>query len=79
MTIKNEKFENIEFLDFNDFPLKNNEFGDFGHLNYKGAEKFSLWFNGLLDKELLLKSNKNEFVLNEIKYERTTKAISNAE
>ena len=77
--IKNEKFKNIEFLDFNDFPLKNNEFGDFGHLNYKGAEKFSLWFNGLLDKELLLKSNKNEFVLNEIKYERTTKAISNAE
>lgn len=64
--IKNEIFEDIEFLDFNNFPIENNEFGDFGHLNYKGAEKFSLWFNGLLDKELLSKNNKNEFVFNEI-------------
>ena len=64
--IKNEKFNTVEFLDFNDFPLTNNEFGDFGHLNYKGAKKFSVWFNQLLSKGLLTKHNKKAFISSEI-------------
>jgi len=64
--IRHEKFKDIAFLDFNDFPLSNKEFGDFGHLNHKGAKKFSLWFNNLLKKGLLSKTNKNEFVSVEI-------------
>ena len=72
--IRNEKFENVPFLDFNDFPLTNGEFGDFGHLNYRGAEKFSLWFDELLKKGLLSRSTKNEFINSEIKkYELTSK------
>ena len=43
--IKKNQFEDIDFLDFKDFPLSNNEYRDLNHLNYKGAKKFSLWFN----------------------------------
>jgi len=75
--IKNEKFKNIVFLDFNDFPLNNDEFGNFSHLNYKGARIFSLWFNELLKKGMLTKTNKNEFIINEIKKARTNKNLAN--
>lgn len=61
------KLKNIEFLDFKDFPLQNHEFGDFEHLNHKGAEIFSKFFNRLLDFDLLKKENKQEFINDEIK------------
>ena len=43
--IRKEQFGLLPFLDFHDFPLTNDEFGDFDHLNYKGAKKFSEFFN----------------------------------
>ncbi|MFL0352412.1 hypothetical protein [Xanthomarina sp. GH4-25] len=46
--IKNIKFKNIPLLDFIDFNLKNQEFADLQHLNKKGANKFSLWFDSQL-------------------------------
>jgi len=56
--IKKERYGNIEFLDFKDFPLHNDEFGDLQHLNYKGARKFSSWFNkNIIDS---LKQTTNE-------------------
>lgn len=69
--IRNERFKNIEFLDFDKFPLKDDQFGDFGHLNYKGAKIFSLWFYDLIKDGLLTKKNKNEFIKNEIEKVRT--------
>jgi hypothetical protein len=75
-SLKNEKqyqvirqlnFRDCEFIDFADFPLKNSEFGDLSHLNYKGARKFSFWFNQLLENELLNKSNKQAYIDAEIK------------
>jgi len=57
---------NSEFLDFKDFPLQNYEFGDLEHLNYKGARIFSIFFNNLLDLNLLNKNNKQDFINNEI-------------
>lgn len=74
-TLSNEKkfkellatnFPKIEFLDFKDFPLKNYEFGDLGHLNYKGAKVYSVFFNNLLKMNLLNKNNKQSFIDNEI-------------
>jgi len=62
MKLKDSLFSDIEFLDFNNFNLSNSEFGDFGHLNYKGAKKFSKWFNKLLADDLLNKKDKKEFV-----------------
>ncbi len=55
--IKTERFNDIKFLDFKDFPLENSEFGDLQHLNYKGARKFSRWFN-----ENIIDSLKNESI-----------------
>jgi len=63
--LKNE-FSNSAFLDFKEFPLTNEEFGDFGHLNYKGAITFSKWFSELLCKGLLLTEKKQEFIDEEI-------------
>jgi len=57
---------NPEFLDFKDFPLQNDEFGDLEHLNYKGARIFSIFFNNLLSLNLLNKIDKQDFINNEI-------------
>ena len=55
-------FKNIEFLDFNNCPFSNSEFGDLEHLNYRGAKKFSIWFNSLIKDGLLESNNKQEFI-----------------
>jgi len=55
-------FKNVEFLDFNNFRLNNSEFADSQHLNYKGAKKFSLYFDKLLKKGLLNSHNKKLFI-----------------
>ncbi len=64
--ILSSNFSKIEFLDFKDFPLENYEFGDLGHLNHKGARVFSIFFNNLLDLNLLNENNKQDFINNEI-------------
>lgn len=56
------KFKNIEFLDFKNYPLLDSEFSDLDHLNYRGAKKFSIWFNSLLEKGLL--NHKNQEFIN---------------
>jgi len=56
------KFAKVDFLDFKDFPLRNSEFGDLEHLNYEGAKKFSIFFNRLLELNLLKNDNKQEFI-----------------
>lgn len=75
LSIKNEKFKSLEFLDFDKFPLDDNEFGDFGHLNHKGAEVFSSWFNDLIKNGLMSRRNKAAFINTEIK-KVTTKCIN---
>lgn len=56
--ILSKEYAEIEFLDFSKFPLSNSEFGDLSHLNFKGAEKFSHWFNNLLKNDKLEYSQK---------------------
>ncbi len=65
--ILKKEFSDVEFLDFVNFPLKNSEYGDLGHLNYLGAEKFSVWIDFLLKKGLLEKTDKQNFINNYIK------------
>jgi len=61
------KFGELQFLDFKEFPLNNNEFRNIAHLNYKGAIKFSSFFNELLTNGLLNKQDKQLFINDEIK------------
>ena len=56
------KFNKVEFLDFSRFSLKNNEFGDLEHVNYRGAKKFSMFFDKMIKKGLLENNNKQEFI-----------------
>ncbi|MCK4978746.1 MAG: hypothetical protein KAS62_00040 [Candidatus Delongbacteria bacterium] len=60
------QLKSIEFLDFSKFPLRDTEFGDLEHLNYKGAKVFSTWFQQILNQGLLEMSNKQNFINNEI-------------
>tara|TARA_B100000780_G_C21075083_1_gene432769 strand:- start:110 stop:1099 length:990 start_codon:yes stop_codon:yes gene_type:complete len=66
INIQNETFENIDILNFSNFELEDECFADFGHLNYKGANKFSDFFNKLLTNGLLNKENIKELIKVEI-------------
>jgi hypothetical protein len=74
--IRNKKYSDIEYLDFSNFPLSNNEFGDLHHLNYKGAKVFSNWFSNILDKGLIDKIDKRAFIVNEMKAHTISNVIS---
>jgi hypothetical protein len=65
-SILKSKYFNQTFLDFKDFPLLHEDYGDLDHLNYKGARKFSLFFNDLIKHGLLEKNNKQEFINQEM-------------
>lgn len=62
----NDKYSKVDFLDFKDFPISDKQFKDFGHLNYNGALKFSVFFNELLKNELLLVKDKQSYINKEI-------------
>jgi hypothetical protein len=46
---KKSTFKDLIFWDYAKYPLKDSEFGDLSHLNYKGANKFSLFIRNKLD------------------------------
>ncbi len=60
------RYSKLDFLDFNSFYLSDDEFSDLEHLNYKGAKKFSLFFDSLLKKGLIESSNPEQMVKDEI-------------
>lgn len=64
--VRLSKYQNIEFLDFSKYYLTNEEFADLSHLNKKGAERFSVWFAGILKEGLLEKNDKQKIIDNEI-------------
>ena len=61
------RFPDVEYIDFKNYPLLDSEFGDFEHLNYKGAKKFSIFFDQLLKAGLLQQKKKQKFVKQQIK------------
>jgi hypothetical protein len=73
-SILNSLFRDVEFLDFRNYPLMNEDFGDFQHINYRGARKYSAFFNNLLKSGLLRKEHKQDFIDEQIKLERNRKA-----
>lgn len=46
--IRNANFASVPFIDLSKYPIKNDEFHDLVHLNYKGARKISIYLNKLL-------------------------------
>lgn len=60
--IKKLYFNDIEFLDFNNFNLSNKEFGDLQHLHYSGAKKLSTILNKLIKNGFLLKKEKQKVI-----------------
>jgi hypothetical protein len=64
--VKRKYFSRVQLLDFKDFHLLNTDYADLGHLNNKGAKKFSVFFDGLLKSGLLESKDKASFIKNEI-------------
>lgn len=77
--VLSSRFSETEFLDFKGFPLKDHEFGDLQHLNYKGAKIFSIFFNRLLNMNLLNKNNKQDFINSEISKFSNSEPLKNQE
>jgi len=59
-------FSEVPFLDFKEFPLPDSKFADERHLNLAGRKEFSMFFNSLIQDELLNKKNIGEVVKNAI-------------
>jgi hypothetical protein len=68
--ILNSTFRDVDFLDFRNYPLRNSYFGDFQHINYRGARKYSVFFNNLLKSGLLRKDQKQNYIDEQIKLEK---------
>jgi hypothetical protein len=64
--IRTTRFARVEYIDFKNYPLLDSEFGDFEHLNYRGAKKFSIFFNQLIKSGMLQQENKQKFVMERI-------------
>lgn len=60
------RYSQLFYLDFENFYLLNDDYADLEHLNYKGAKKFSLFFDALLKKGLIQSSNPEQMVQDEI-------------
>ena len=69
-------FAGQDFLDFKNFPCKEHEFGDQEHLNYKGAQRFSIFFNSLLKNGFLDSLDKQKVIEDEIKREMSISQIN---
>lgn len=61
--VRTKHFGDIAFLDFNEFPASNDEFGDFDHLNHTGARVFSKFFQSLIGDGLLQRPDVEEYVI----------------
>lgn len=64
--VKEQNFKEIDYLDFDKFPIADNEFSDYGHLNKFGAKKISIWLNKLIQNGLLSQKDKSQIVKKEI-------------
>lgn len=73
----NTRYSKIEFLDFSQFPLEQDDFTDLEHVNALGSDKFSTWYQNLIDQGLFLVSNKSQFVQTSI--ERQFRLIKESE
>ncbi|UGS24212.1 hypothetical protein [Flavobacterium channae] len=67
------RYSQLFYLDFENFYLLNDDYADLEHLNYKGAKKFSLFFDALLKKGLVESSNPEQLVQDEIVKHNTIK------
>ncbi len=66
--IRDSLFKDINFLDFNNFPLADVDYSDLEHLNYRGAKVFSKWFNNLLERGLLTGSPTQKLIDSEMNF-----------
>jgi hypothetical protein len=63
------ELKGTEFLDFKNFPLKDSDYGDLEHVNYKGAKKYSVFFNKLLEGGLLDSIDKQKYINDQMSVE----------
>lgn len=62
--VLNDRFNDVELLDFDEMYFPNEHYLDLHHLNNKGAKKFSLFLNDLIQNGLI-ESNQKQKVISE--------------
>jgi hypothetical protein len=71
-SIRKQHFDTVPFLDCINLPLSNDQFGDFDHLNYKGARLFSTFFNTLVQRNITSEIEVKKLLSLENQPEKTT-------
>jgi hypothetical protein len=71
-SIRKQHFATVPFLDCIEFPLSNDQFGDFDHLNYKGARLFSTFFDTLVQQNITSTVEVKKLVSKEILTEKNS-------
>ena len=61
-----ERYSDIPYFDFTDFPLQDTQFADLEHLNTNGAQLVSSWLNSLLKKGMMNSDNPSNFFYEEL-------------
>lgn len=57
-----ERFSGVSHLDFRNFTLAPGDFADFHHLNHRGAKKFSIFFQNLVEHGVLDSPNGQQMI-----------------
>lgn len=65
--IRKKRYGDVDYLDLSGMEFATLEYADFEHLNYKGATKYSHWFNNLLNSGLLNGKIMHDSINKEIK------------
>lgn len=60
--LRNDKFNEVKFLDFINFPLSDDGFVDYEHLSQTGASQFSKFFDTLVKSGLLEQEDQQGFI-----------------
>lgn len=66
LSIKDIRYPNIPFLDFDRFPLGDSAYADLAHLNAVGAGEFSGWLHQALESGLLTKEDPAAWLKDEL-------------
>lgn len=64
-SIRRKHFNSVLFLDCANYTISNDKFVDFSHLNYKGANEFSEFFNQLVQNKSITAEQVNDLIKKE--------------
>ena len=75
--LKSKEIRNTPFLDFKEYPLPNPMFADKQHLNKQGQDLFSIFFNRLMNTQIVQQKDPQEFINSEMEKQKMVNTARN--